>query len=70
MTKINGKYEKYLCDFCEESEMFSHHETWECLEDGRDCCIYCLIQIKNEAIEALKEANSAIAEDFIARHKL
>jgi len=54
MSKIENLYETYLCDFCKDSEMFSHEESWERLDDGRDRCVKCLIELKNQALESLK----------------
>ena len=55
MTKRKNRFEKYLCDFCKETEMFSYEECWERLEGDKDCCVECLIKQKNRALELLGE---------------
>jgi hypothetical protein len=56
MSEKVGVYATYICDVCQDREMFGCEESWEKVseEDDTDCCVECLIKIKDEALDLLR----------------
>ena len=69
MSEVEGKFGHYLCDVCKDTEMFGCEEDWERLGNDKDCCVGCLVEIKNEALGLLEQFRciDEKVDEFITR---